>query len=74
MSRALDARVRRLESPHGDVEVMTARAYTFLKACYGILAALDDEKMPPDKELRAMARREAMRGWPPNITQALVDA
>jgi uncharacterized iron-regulated protein len=74
MARSIDARLRKLETPHGDLDCRTAGIYRLLKACYEVLSRLDAEPIPSDTELWAMAQVEARSGRKPNFTQALVDA
>jgi hypothetical protein len=74
MARSIDARLRKLETPHGDTARTTARIYHLLKARCEVLSRLDGEPMPSDTELWAMAQAEARSGRWANITQALTDA
>jgi hypothetical protein len=68
---SLKRRMAHLEAPHGNLARMTARTYHLLRACYVVLSRLDDELMPSEVELWAMAQAEALSGRPPDYTAAL---
>ena len=71
MARSLETRIARLEAPHSNLARTTARTYYLLRDCYEILSRLDDELMPLEGELRAMAQAEATSRRAPDFTSAL---
>jgi hypothetical protein len=71
MARSLEARIARLEAPHGNVHGLVVRNYRFLKACYEVLSRMDREHRPTDAELWAMAQAEGMAGAYPDYTATL---
>jgi hypothetical protein len=71
LARALEARIARLEAPHGDLTRTAARTYPMLLAYYQVLCRLDGTPMLSDAELWAMAQAEAATGRPADFTAAL---
>jgi hypothetical protein len=71
MAKSIDARLACLEAPRGDLHHRAAHSYAMLNACYAILCHLDDEPMPTDAELMAMAQAEAASGHALDYTRAL---
>jgi hypothetical protein len=71
MARSLDARIARLEAPHGNVYGVAMGNYRFLKACDEILSRLDDEPLPDAQELAVWAMAEARSGRADDFTAAI---
>jgi hypothetical protein len=71
MARSLEARIARLEAPHGNIARTAARTYHMLRACYQVLSRLDGDQMLSEAELRAMAQAGALSIPPPDFTRAL---